>query len=610
METKQFVTVAVALIVGVILIGSVVTPIISDTLDTGSSENSTKSVKSADAKTFTNEGIAYFDVPKDTTEHTLIVSYTGSAMQFIFDGTTLFEKELGDTEWMVPLIQWINSNTDYHDTYYLVWGLTETNEETQWSLQVAYAHYSNDWPYDDLDLSYYAFPEEINGQNGKFLEFTINYNGVMGAGYAENYTEYGGLDVSDLNDIQWYMSSQGDTVYAQNPVIMESTVVGMCGYTCYKVVNGSSIRDEYYLAVWGESNIPSLTQDRNDMSSKGFYKRNGQGSMSVYGYYDVIDAIPYEGAYRLEKVEATCRGDSFGKDPIVIDMFMVPTVVTVESSDVPVNGYWKMAGDDEFDLYASYNDGYFTISFDDAGESVVYSTLLGLSTKFIPVFIGTDFMGIMDNTLFDVEYPMIRVIGDFEDGSVLTSYVHISGNTVSFDIDDGESTHFEFDGLIATIYSEGDYRAYTNPTDAKILYSAIGYDSYGDTDEYYLNANFNGTSATWAIGGHYHYDSFFELNPQSVTAEYVKEGKMTTGMSVSGTFNGGGSINETIPFGLVDEYSDEESIYAIGFAIGQDNNSGGGSADIPDSLATMVSAIPLIMTIGLISTAFVLLRRS
>ena len=199
MDIKQYTTLAVGLVVGVLLIAGVVAPVIANV--SGNSDDSGTSGVSY--KEYTNTGDVYLMEP-DGIEHQIIVRYADSKMYFAFDGETFLERALGSESWDVPLV-WCKTIT-YPDERLEVLSWNADNQTLRW-------HYD-----------FYSV-NDIPDTDGICLSITTNYNGDRDAVLLYSY--WRGEPYDDNYTAIRYISPNGDYVYTKNPTVYDNSTVGI-----------------------------------------------------------------------------------------------------------------------------------------------------------------------------------------------------------------------------------------------------------------------------------------------------------------------------------------------------------------------------------------------
>ena len=286
-------------------------------------------------------------------------------------------------------------------------------------------------------------------------------------------------------------------------------------------------------------------------------------------------------------------------------------------------GHWKMAESGEWDLYTSDIGGNaIGLYYDDPSDSDPFFTIEimnGETDDILPIMIGEDFfVYIYYPHAMDEWHPDFWIIGDNgEDLSARSDEIHVNGNTISFTSNvEYDSPIYTMDGLIAHISDEGDYTAYPNGDATSVTYAVMNgwfseYDeSTGVSYDAHVYATMDGSGLMWSDGFAYvyHGDVYTTNNwtSASATATYIKSDGKYMGMSINGTYDSNLDLSEDVPFGA--GYNEGESGFKeyIAFAVGPIGN--GGGSGLSPTLTTILSVIPLILTVGLVIGAIGFLR--
>lgn len=606
MDIKQNSTMIIALAIAVVVVMSVMVPVISDVMESDDSGSGSSEPLPTETKTYTNVGDAYLQEP-DGQEHVITVDVKSDHVQFTFDGEVLLEKPIGLTdEWVVPLYY----RSDYNipeklDAINIIWGMTDVNWFTYHALMIGDCHTYNSNGDMTYDTGEYTLPEDINGEGGNWLTITTNYNGNPNSIYIVKHTVRDPMPGTD--EAQLYLSNQGEYAYAKNPIIKEDTLVGVDGYTCYRTASGTTLTENYSLKVHGWDTLSEISQ--NSLYSEGNYKKDGS-SHYLGAIYDIY-ATPYENAIKLEKIIISSPFDPLVPYNIItVDTFIVPTEVTVEPKEYPMNGYWALANGEEFDIYVSETENnevlLYTESPETATDPFYTSMIIPSISPIIPLAIGEKFYAY---AALDDGEAEIDIMGVTDDGKRLynayTYEVHISGSKMTFETEiDGDLQEIELSGLYAHISTEGDYRAYLSAFTGKISYSAILYSPYNTNTDVGMDvvAVADGSKILWSDGGVYDSDTGSEWKSESAKITYLRENGMNTGIKLEGSFQNGDTLNTEIRYGSVDTQSGSDVQAYTLFSVGTSGGSGG-SGGLSPTLVTVLSIIPIMVLVGLVLMA-------
>lgn len=604
MDIKQNSTMIIALAIAVVVVMSVMVPVISNVMESDDSGSGSSETLPTETKTYTNVGDAYLQEP-DGQEHVITVDVKSDHIQFTFDGEVLLEKPIGLTdEWVVPL--YYRSNYDFPeklDAINIIWGMTDVNWFTDYALTIGDCHIYNSNGNITYDTGEYTLLGDINGEDGNWLTITTNYNGNPNSINIVKHTVHDPMP-QEMNNVQLYLSNQGDYAYAKNPIIKEDTLVGVDGYTCYRTASGTTLTEDYSLKVHGRDTLSEISQ--RSLYSDGTYKKDGS-SHYLGARYDVY-ATPYENAIKLEKIIISGTYDPLVPYNIItVDTFIVPTEVTVEPREYPMNGYWTLANEEDFDIYVSETENDEVLLYTESPETATdpfYTSMITPSVSpIIPLAIGEKFYAYA--TLDDGEAE-IEIMGMTDDGNVLwyayTYEVHISGDKMTFEAEiNGNSQEVELSGLYAHISTEGDYRAYLSAFTGKVSYSAILYSPYDGNTEGGIDviAVADGSKMLWSVGDVYEGNTGSEWKSETAKITYLRENGMNTGVKLEGSFQNGDTLNTEIRYGSVDtQTSSGVQRYTL-FSVGTSGGNGGESGSLSPTLIAILSVIPIMVLVGL-----------
>lgn len=606
MNVNNTVTMVVGLVVGVLLIAGVVAPVIANV----SSDNGGGGGLNP---AYTNTGDMYFQIP-DGQEHIIAIDYTGTSMQFKFDGTLLFEKPMGeDDRWVVPLNQSLYDGEYY--TNYIMWDVSNSNMgmllDTP-KIMTAGASNSEFETYGGYTLNI-----------GNFITIYTNYDGNTTT-IAYDFSGEGDIGASDIyENVQWYLANSGEYVYSATPTVMDDTILTFAYYEC-----SISETVQQYVEMCGQSTLTQITDD-HDFGCDGY--KSDITADTDYFISDLtvnVNSTSLTDATRINSMVMDATWENYDDSSITysasytIAGFVVP--VTVTKTDAPPEyGFWTEVEDKEWDLYVKYISAedkvgfYFTDPYQDDAEPFFTVAMDENTRNPFPVMIGENFYVACKYMPDRDFFPNLTVFYDNDDLAI-TRHIHINGDTLTYKILYGDDTEFTTVGLLANLSDHGDNTAYAgNENPSSILYSAVNYwedwtngeENYSawlialsddseilDSDGY-LSIERNGvyTNGDWSYA--------------TATSSYVVENGKYTGVNIKGTYDSLYDLDKDFAFGTTYTESDSDYEEIFAFAIGPiDNGGGSGGSGLSPTLKTILSVIPLILTVGLVLGAVTYLR--
>ena len=296
---------------------------------------------------------------------------------------------------------------------------------------------------------------------------------------------------------------------------------------------------------------------------------------------------------------------------------------TYTTDSPPEYGFWTEVEDKEWDLYVKYISAeekvgfYFTDPYQDNAEPF-FTVAMDENTKNpFPVMIGEDFYVACEYIPDRDFFPNLTVFGD-DNNSIPTRHIHINGDVITYKELYGADTELNSGGLLANLSDHGDNTAYAgNGNPSSILYSAVDY--MGD----WANGNLYYTAWLVALSDNSEIldsDGYLSVDRGGVyfdgdwsyataTSSYVVENGKYIGVNIKGTYDSLYDLDKDFAFGVTDTESDTGYEYSFAFAIGPiDNGGGSGGSGLSPTLTTILSVIPLVLTVGLVLGAVTYLR--
>ena len=604
MDIKSHSTMIIALAIAVVIVSGVMVPVISDAIANG---NGGGNGGGGSNPTYTNTGDMYYQIP-DGQEHIIAIDYTGTSMQFKFDGTLLFEKPMGEEDrWMIPLHQNLVEGTVF--THYLIWGISNVNMgllPNDHVITMAYAEGNT-----ELHMADYYDNIAI----GNFFTIKTNYENVSDSiAYL-----YGGDEEHPytINNVQWYLANSGEYVYSATPTVMDDTVLTFAYYEC-------SISDtlQQYVCMCGQSTLTQITDD-HDIGCNGYkYDITADTDDFISDLTVNVNSTSLTDATKINSMVVAATWENYDDSSITysanytIAGFVVP--VTVTKTDAPPEyGYWTEVEDKEWDLYVKYISAeekvgfYFTDPNQNDAEPFFTVAMDETTRNPFPVMIGEDFYVACEYIPDRDFFPNLTVFGD-DNTSIPTRHIHINGDVITYKELYGDDTELNTVGLLANLSDHGDNTAYAGNKDApSVLYSAVVYEGdWANGEEYYTAwlVALSDDSEILDSDGYLSIErngvySNGDWSYATATSSYVVENGKYTGVNIKGTYDSIYDLDKDFAFGVTDTESDTDYEYSFAFAIGPIDNgggSGGGGGSIPTSLAAILSAVPIVVLAGLL----------
>ncbi|MBQ1296006.1 MAG: hypothetical protein IIY21_18310 [Clostridiales bacterium] len=613
MEIKQYITMAVGLIVGVLLISGAVAPVIANVSgNSGSGESSAVSYKE-----YTNTGDVYLAEP-DGISHEITVTYTGSKMVFAFDGTNFLERSLGTEDWDVPIAQYKVTNSPYYPQYRIF--------SLQWSAHMESLIFNGD----TFSLN------EITGEDGLCLSIVTNYNNYRDVIFITKYWTGG----TESYTVTMYIAQEGEYVYAKSPTVYADTTVSVSSLK-YAITTISGMTGNLYADAGGWAKLSKWQGALNEHYPHAYCEMDFSAEVgsSYYDYYldsftVTVHTHDSEGAYVLDDVTFNVSMSGVNGEisyDYAVDMFIVPAV----EKYVPQNGLWSMADNGEHDIYTKYiGQNLYGVYSDNPsdGATPFYMDDMSDYPFVLPILIGETFYAMIELIMMPYDWnAWVTVYGVGDYGMVDTNHLHISGDTLTFT--DNSNVEYTLDGVIAYISPTGEYTAYTEGTLSSVDYLA-GYHMYdggirevSGSNVYYKFVADN-KEIIWGSGEYENATNGGEgwdvqsdtYSENEMDIEYITDNGRISGFKVAvddDGFTDTANLNLGIyRFDLAEDESYEgdevERVTDVFFAVAPlsagGSGGGGGGSSVSDTLRVTLSVVPLIMTVGLVLGTIAYLR--
>ena len=295
---------------------------------------------------------------------------------------------------------------------------------------------------------------------------------------------------------------------------------------------------------------------------------------------------------------------------------------TYTTDSPPEYGFWTEVEDKDWDLYVKYISAeekvgfYFTDPYQDDAEPF-FTVAMDENTKNpFPVMIGEDFY-VACEYIPDRDFFPNLTVHPLNNANVTTRHIHINGNTLTYKELYGDNTELTTVGLLANLSDHGDNTVYAGNEGApSVLYSAVGYEgNWANGEEYYTAwlVALSDDSEILDSDGHLSIERngiYFnrDWSYATATSSYVVENGKYTGVNIRGTYDTLYDLDKDFAFGITSSESDTGYEYSFAFAIGPINGGSSGGSGLSPTLKTMLSVIPLVLTVGLVLGAVAFIR--
>lgn len=589
MDVKQYTMMAVGLVVGVLLIAGVVAPVIANVSSNGGGGGG-----------------------EDTVTRTNVMGNMGDLPFSYANKDTAITYYLLDDGWGTSL----SSETVYMDE--------DVDIYTDNECLNAYVYSAN---------NEYGFEVWVASTDEVFLISELSIEGTTASFTPLPTQENPNPQKMSFEGVTFYTDPNGDylNVFSKdgyNPYLSKDSKfciqldIDLDGDSGVLVIQGTS-GDNSIWVLQGSEYIQSISESAVITTDGG-----------------KIDSI----SLSVNGIEYSYSADYGSENPGRFDKIILPQTVTFSEEEAesipPANGFWKMAGNDEFDILSAYlgsNQYGVAIGNPDDGGKEIYKGSISAGSFVLPIMIGETFFVTIewnaDNPMDDWRAEMmVYGVGDPESGGPYplsyTNAIHVEGKTITFeDMSTGSAVERSADGLIAHIFDEGEYTAFTEPTNAELSYIGVSgsytYSSYdyvaGDmadvnivmigimsgTDLSYVSGTFRGSIS---VDGEDNWDDTeYALTTSNTSCQINKSNGMFTGLTVSTQ-----DKSVSFPVGLFYDSTNTDDLFEESggsvFGIGKIGSGGGSGGGASTTLTTILSVIPLVLTVGLVLGAVAFLR--
>lgn len=609
MDIKQNSTMIIALAIAVVVVMSVMVPIISDTMDNagsggGGSNNS-----------YVNEGSMYMKSKNSMANdevHFLSFINTGSKIEFRIDGDIYTEKNITGTDfWNYPII--IQSETTTENG-------SESNRYTLLSFErglennpviSANTFNSKTTAYErwvEWDTNQIAF--DLTDTEIEIVEFQFHANGMS----VLVNTESEGQDVP----YDMFLMTDGDWVVAENPVVNPDQKIYSLGerrgtsngitYSAYTYGYGqaSYFTDFYYDAEIGYGIDPSDEESK----IRGFVQDDANINVELtdtdYGVR--LGTVNYKGDWYTDPNE-----DPLFSTDESFNTYIVPKVVTVHNGETqagwltsqlpsePITITCKEIETGKMAVYYNYDYSY------NAENTPIYVQDM-TENPILVLAIGDKWACYVSSLPSDYDDPYHHDTGLIHGVSTYSTWLGIGTNgTIAYKNSiEIEGQTYTRDGLIAYISPNGDMKPYYNENVPKSseVYTYMSSITMSETENISIGAILrNGyTDPTVFAGGDYYDGSVHEVD---VSAEYIIDGDYITGLKVTAGLPSGTEVNtislasQTPPITPNDGDMPQGTFAFSVVPSGTEETSGGGSGGLSPTLIAVLSAIPIMVLVGL-----------
>lgn len=230
MEVKNFVMMAVTLIIGVILVAGVLTPVISDSIENGNGVSS---------------GSSNYYLKSVSDSYGISITQTATDVTISFEDDVITMPKSG--EWELPIMKYSEDSADYDDEVWVIGYGEYFPFPYQDPSTISTCPYVYSVSYSDDDVAFdYDLPLLYDGDSLSInlLPNSISFIHIVTseADSEPVTTEEGTLDVHDV----YAISMSGELVYTENPVIDEDTeILLISSMQSYNVFSSTSYQGDY-----------------------------------------------------------------------------------------------------------------------------------------------------------------------------------------------------------------------------------------------------------------------------------------------------------------------------------------------------------------------------
>ena len=608
MDIKQNSTMIIALAIAVVVVMSVMVPVISDTIDSGSEGGG-----SSDSQIYTNTGDYYYRVIQANDDFSIrILNDTNNVVISKYDNSesTIYTIPKGDAGWTIPVCLF-GDGSSYFQPADLVW-------------------YADSFDVGNTDI--YLENDAIGV--GEYLTMDAVGTNIIFTLYDDTHTQ---IDTWN-DDVYGVIFDDGEWVYADKPIVASNSQILLTSYEAHtkqvEIVDGTSqtvtASYDYRFSASGTYSIWQQYDGDTLPGEGGIWWSAEPGnslpldtltySMSVSDTANgmKLDGITVTGEYAENGATATVT-DTFTK-------FVVPKTVNTGgktqagwlTKDMPSDQITISCREVETGKMAVYYNQWDY--YDNYPEPIYVQDMT--ENPILVLAIGETWAAYIDTLPSNLDDPYQGEQGKIRFGGggyVFTFSLKINPNgTASYrnnaEIEGNTITKSD---LIAYISPEGNLVPYYNENAPKssTLYSYLSYANKTETANMGLNViAMNGYENPTVNAEGFRYEN--DLEEYTVTASYTTSGDYVTGMNVTATYQSDSTeysfpfTGQTPPEPYDMVWPDNESntgVYSVAFSVvesgTEETSGGGGSGSLSPTLVTVLSIIPIMVLVGLVLMA-------
>ena len=613
MEVKNFITMTVTLVIGVILVAGVLTPVIADSIDNGGG---------SDKPSFVNKGILYYEETTEDTDVDIEFIYHSATEKLTItcDGDPVFD-EVFDAGSLLPIL------------------LIKNEEDSSGDIALFIERYTDE--YGDTVVYFGQFYPAIDGEDSCYPDETVivTFDLIYTISVVDGYVSYD-LDGSSFEgNVTYNLATDGSWTYCMNPKVTE-------GMQFAPICSQSVVEEHYsagtFLFDWM---TVSETLSETDLYAWGYDVNNPVDEFN----YDVqrISMISSKSGsiYTLGDIEASVRYTNVNDESDFFDLsfslagYLVPVSDKIESGPtvyknkgLPWKSVTENGSEDVFIQFTTDKDGnwnrqmdFYHGSSNSHEDAPFFSYVYPVSgnSHDTVLAIGDDLIITMSTPGVDgVAEISISTKGQKIGYSDYMGY-HIRGDTISFDSVHPNTAPLEFSGVNAYIGENGEmseiaYGQIHVKDDSEIMVWTqydIEFDGSYPSYQCVMKGTVDEMDAVvyapqWAG---YDYNPDLIVSDAEVTIDYSKDNGICNleGIAFSVDISDPSS-GDMMSAEVTSDVPPEEYIRVLWFvpsSVSEDEGGSGGGS-VPTSLATLLTVIPILVIAGLVIMTVTYFRRS